>query len=104
LVEKLPSAEAGFISGIDAYEVGISSVLLGGGRAQKGDPIDYSVGIVLHKKVGDWVEKGEALLTVHANQKERLEEAQGRLLSAFRWSELPYSPPPHILKIILPGS
>jgi pyrimidine-nucleoside phosphorylase len=100
LIEGAPSPRAGFIREIDAYEVGLTAVMLGGGREKKGDPIDYAVGIVHHKKVGDWVEEGEPLLTVHANDEGKLAEARDRLLSAIGWSEEPVTPPPHTHKII----
>jgi pyrimidine-nucleoside phosphorylase len=100
LIEDVPSPRAGFVTDIDAYEVGLTAVMLGGGREKKGDPIDYAVGIVLHKKVGDWVEKGERLLTIHANDQGKLAEARRRLLSAMRWSDEPVTPPPHTHKII----
>jgi pyrimidine-nucleoside phosphorylase len=100
LIEDVPSPRAGFVTDIDAYEVGLTAVMLGGGREKKGDPIDYAVGIVHHKKVGDWVEQGERLLTIHANDQGKLTEARRRLLSAIRWSDEPITPPPHTHKII----
>jgi pyrimidine-nucleoside phosphorylase len=100
LVEELPSRQSGTIAEIDAFQVGRTAVLLGGGREKKGDPIDYAVGIVHHKKVGDQIEKGEPLLTIHANDQGRLEQARRRLLSAIRWSSEPVTPPPHTHKII----
>lgn len=60
----------GFISEIIADELGIAAMMLGAGRATKESEIDLAVGIVLHKKVGDAVKKGEALLTIHTNQEE----------------------------------
>ena len=60
----------GFISEIIADELGIAAMMLGAGRATKESKIDLAVGIVLHKKVGDAVKKGEALLTIHTNQEE----------------------------------
>jgi pyrimidine-nucleoside phosphorylase len=100
-VEDLLAPRAGYIAEIDAYQVGLTSVLLGGGREKKGDPIDHAVGIVHHKKVGDWVEKREPLLTLHANDEGRLAEARRRLLAAIRWSDEPVTPPPHTHKIIM---
>jgi pyrimidine-nucleoside phosphorylase len=100
LIEDVPSPRAGFVTDIDAYEVGLTAVMLGGGREKKGDPIDYAVGIVHHKKVGDWVEKGERLLTIHANDQGKLAEARRHLLSAIGWSNEPVTPPPHTHKII----
>ena len=60
----------GFISEIIADELGIAAMMLGAGRATKESEIDLAVGIVLHKKVGDAVKKGEVLLTIHTNQEE----------------------------------
>lgn len=100
LVEDLLSPRAGNIAEIDAYQVGKTAVLLGGGREKKGDPIDYAVGIVHHKKVGDRVEEGEPLLTIYANDKSSLVQARGRLRSAIRWSDEPVTPPPRTRKII----
>ncbi len=99
--EALPSPQAGTVAEIDAYQVGRTAVLLGGGREKKGDPIDHAVGIVHHKKVGDQIEKGEPLLTIYANDESRLEQARSRLLSAIRLSKEPVVPPPHTHKIIL---
>jgi pyrimidine-nucleoside phosphorylase len=100
LFEYLPSPRAGVIAEIDAYQVGKTAVLLGGGREKKGDPIDYAVGIVHHKKVGDQVEEGEPLLTIHANDPGSLADARHRLLSAIRWSHQPVKPPPKTHRII----
>jgi pyrimidine-nucleoside phosphorylase len=100
LVETVVAPHSGFIAGIDAAEVGKTGVMLGGGRLKKGDPIDYSVGIVCHAKAGAQVQKGAPLLTIHANEAGLLEAARERLLAAIRWSETPVSPQPHIHKII----
>ena len=53
-----------------ADEIGIASMLLGGGRQTKDDPLDYAVGIELKKKVGDPVTEGEPLLTIYADQED----------------------------------
>lgn len=60
----------GFVSEIIADELGIAAMMLGAGRATKESKIDLAVGIVLLKKVGDPVKKGEALLTIHTNKEE----------------------------------
>jgi pyrimidine-nucleoside phosphorylase len=69
------SPAAGYVAEIDCEQVGVSSLLLGGGRERKDGVIDPAVGIVMHKKVGDVVEEGEPLMTVHYNSVARLEEA-----------------------------
>lgn len=63
----LPALKSGYVSRIIADQIGIIAMQLGAGRATKEDIIDPAVGIVLHKKVGDKVNEGEALLTIHAN-------------------------------------
>lgn len=62
--------KSGYVTKIEADDLGIAAMLLGAGRATKEDQIDLAVGIVLHKKVGDYVEAGEALVTLHANQED----------------------------------
>ncbi|MDS3907719.1 pyrimidine-nucleoside phosphorylase [Staphylococcus hominis] len=75
--ELLPTAEyqidykaksSGVVSELIANEIGIASMMLGAGRQTKEDDIDLSVGIVLNKKVGDNVNEGESLLTIHSNR------------------------------------
>ena len=63
----LAALKSGYVSKIIADQIGIAAMQLGAGRATKEDIIDPAVGIVLHKKVGDKVTEGEALLTIHAN-------------------------------------
>jgi pyrimidine-nucleoside phosphorylase len=100
IVEPLPSPHSGYIAGLDAMEVGLTAALLGGGRTRKGDIIDHSVGAVLVKKVGDYVKKGEPLLTIHANDEKKLADAKQRLLDAYSWSDKPAERPPLIHQII----
>ncbi|MEC1470975.1 pyrimidine-nucleoside phosphorylase [Bacillus haynesii] len=64
----VPAKEAGVVSEIVADQIGVAAMLLGAGRATKEDEIDLAVGIMLRKKVGDAVEKGEPLVTLYANR------------------------------------
>lgn len=66
---ELPAQSSGVVTEIIANEVGVASMMLGAGRQTKEDDIDLSVGLVLHKKVGDKVSEGDALLTIHSNRK-----------------------------------
>ena len=68
-VKKIKSTSNGVIKKIDALELGKLSVALGAGRKSKEDKIDYTVGIKLHKHVGDEVKKGEVLATLYINDK-----------------------------------
>ena len=94
LVETVNAPRAGWISGLHAREVGETAVLLGGGRARKEDAIDYGVGVLVHKKVGDWAEAGEAVFTIYANDPEKQRLAHSRLLDAVQWSDAPVPPLP----------
>jgi len=99
-VEEVPAPRSGYIAGIDARDIGLTSMLLGGGRAKKGDVVDHAVGIVLQAKIGDQLELGQPLLTIHANDSAKLEGARPRLLSAYTWSDTPINPPPLIHQIV----
>ena len=100
LIEPLPSPCSGYVAGLDAMEVGLTAALLGGGRTRKGDPIDHAVGVVLAKKIGDYVKKNEPLLTIHANDGQKLADARRRLLDAYSWSDEPVERPPLVHQII----
>lgn len=67
---ELPAKRSGFISNMVADEIGIAAMQLGAGRATKDDVVDFAVGIVLNKKVGDPIKEGESILTIHSNRKE----------------------------------
>jgi pyrimidine-nucleoside phosphorylase len=95
-VQKIVAPRSGYVSAVDAREVGLTSMLLGGGRAKKSDGIDHAVGIVLHAKVGQRVEEGQPLLTIHANDSAKLAGARQRLLAAYQWRDEPVEPPPLI--------
>lgn len=67
---EVVAERAGYVEKIVANEIGVAAMQLGAGRETKDSEIDLSVGLVLHKKVGDYVEKGESLATIHSNHKE----------------------------------
>ena len=101
--EKLPKAQtvepvraqrSGYLTQVNARIIGEATVILGAGRIKKGDPVDYSVGIEVHCKVGDYVEEGAKIFTIHANSLELLEQARSHLLTACLFSEVPTSPLP----------
>lgn len=87
IVEEIVSAQEGYVKKIDCDEIGICSLILGGGRETKESIIDLSVGLVLHKKVGDYVKEGESLATIYANDKNKLEAAKERFLKAYHMDD-----------------
>lgn len=89
LTESVCADRDGYIAGIVCDEVGICSLMLGGGRETKEDVIDLSVGIVFRKKKGDAVRQGEPIATLHANDAEKLAAAKERLTCAVKIEEKP---------------
>lgn len=85
--KEILAPESGYISEIVCDEIGICSLILGGGRETKESEIDLSVGFVLLKKVGDYVNQGEVLAIMHGNQKEKMEQAEERFLAAYEFSK-----------------
>ncbi len=87
IVEEILSEEEGYLEELVCDEVGICALLLGGGRETKESEIDLSVGLVLHKKAGDYVKKGESLASIHANDAGKLAAAKERFLKACFFGE-----------------
>ena len=83
IIKEIKGNKKGYVSHIDCEEIGISSLLLGGGRETKESHIDLSVGIILGKKVGDYVEENDILAQIHANDKDKLAAAEERLIKAY---------------------
>ncbi|MBI2956243.1 MAG: thymidine phosphorylase [Acidobacteria bacterium] len=93
--EDFPAPDAGYLARIEAEQVGWASMALGAGRERLEDSVDPAVGLILRKKVGEKVERGEPLATLFANQPDRLAEARRWLASAFQIAPTP--PPPRPL-------
>lgn len=90
----------GYIEHTDAEKIGIASVILGAGREKKGDPIDASAGIVLKKKTGDYVKKGEPLAVFYTDDEGKIEGAKQEFLDAFTFGNERTQPQKLIYKII----
>ena len=90
----------GYIEHTDAEKIGIASVILGAGREKKGDPIDPSAGIVLKKKTGDYVKKGEPLAVFYTDDEGKIEGAKQEFLDAFTFGNERTQPQKLIYKII----
>ncbi len=85
--EQVQATQSGIVQRIHAEEVGIAAMLLGAGRAKVDDELDYGAGLILHRKVGDPVERGAPLATLYFNDARNLAEARSRLLAAFTLGE-----------------
>ena len=75
IIEEIRSEQDGFVGSIDAQEMGICSLILGGGRETKESVIDPTVGLVFSKKVADPVKKGDVLATIYGNDEEKVKQA-----------------------------
>jgi pyrimidine-nucleoside phosphorylase len=96
----LVSSESGFVISLEAEGIGRACIKLGGGRETKDDAIDLSVGVVLHRKIGDYVNRGESLATIHATDAESAEEAKMLILSCYRFGAAKPEPQPFIKGIV----
>ena len=91
----------GFIAETQCEQLGVACVVLGGGREKKEDTIDPAVGLEFHKRIGDAVERGEPLCTLHYNAEGRLEEARNLVEKAYQIEqEKPKVVPPLIHRVI----
>jgi len=90
----------GYVKEIRTDEVGMASMVLGGGRITKESKIDLSVGIIIHKKLGDKVSKNEPIATLYANDDEKRKEAKKRILNAYVIGEEKPDVPPYIYSVI----
>lgn len=98
-VTELPATESGYVTYMEADEIGTAAMLLGAGRATKESEIDLAVGIILNKKVGDRVEKGESLATIYANS-EDIQDVINKLHKNIQIEATQQDAPPLIYEVI----
>jgi pyrimidine-nucleoside phosphorylase len=99
-IAPMLSSQHGWISEVNARIVGETSVVLGAGRQTKADPIDHAVGLIVHVKVGDPVEEGTKLFTIHAHSEETLQQAVQLLAPAIHISDRNVEPLPLFYGVI----
>jgi pyrimidine-nucleoside phosphorylase len=96
---ELTADEDGYVSEIIADEIGTAAMILGAGRATKESEIDLAVGLMLNKKVGDQVSKGDSLVTIYSNT-ENVDDAKKKIRAAYTISKNTVSAPPLVYKEI----
>lgn len=89
IIEPIFLNESGYIEHIDAEEIGMATMMLGGGRETKDSLIDLSVGFVIEKKIGDRIGKGEVLATIYGNDPHKVQASKVRFINAFKICESP---------------
>ena len=85
----IASTTDGYLTSVQCEQVGTACVILGGGRERKEDSVDPAVGIVLHKKVGDRVSRGEPLATIHYNEEAKADRARQLIEQSFQFAAAP---------------
>jgi pyrimidine-nucleoside phosphorylase len=100
---QVMNTEEGYVSRILAEDIGLASLVLGGGRLTKESKVDLSVGILIHKKRGELVHPGDVLATIYANDMEKAKEAYGRIVRAYEISPEPVEAVPMVKGIIRDG-
>jgi pyrimidine-nucleoside phosphorylase len=94
------SPQTGYVTKIDCEAVGVACVILGGGRERKEDSVDPSVGLALHKKVGDNVAAGEPLCTIHYNSESRAARAKTLIEASYQIGDAAPPKEPLIHRVI----
>ena len=100
VVESVYSEKSGYIKEFNARIVGEVSVEMGAGRAKKEDKIDHAVGLVIQKKVGDRVEVGDLLFTIHAKNSASIKTIRSKVMKAIKLSNKPVEPLPLFYNVI----
>jgi pyrimidine-nucleoside phosphorylase len=80
---RVTARQTGFVTAIRCEQVGVASMMLGGGREKKEDSVDPAVGLTIEKKIGNAVKAGETIVTVHYNNDARLADAVAMLEKSF---------------------
>lgn len=99
-MQEVLAEQSGFITHMNTAKIGRASQETGAGRAYKGQPLDFGAGIVMKKRLGDPVEKGEALAMVYSGTQEKASSAAEILRSAISIGSETASLPPLVLEII----
>ncbi|OGI01165.1 MAG: pyrimidine-nucleoside phosphorylase [Candidatus Melainabacteria bacterium GWF2_37_15] len=97
---EVVAEEAGYVQSLDALTAAKAAKMLGTGRDKKDDPIDYRAGVLLNKKIGDKVYKGDILAKIFANSIEQGNKSREILVQAFKLSKNPTEPTPLVVDVI----
>ena len=97
LASPVVAPRAGYVTALDAREIGMSALLLGAGRRRAGEALDHGAGIYLHAKAGDRVKQGDVLATLAYGEGRPAEEARRRAAGAFTLGGEPPDPAPLII-------
>jgi pyrimidine-nucleoside phosphorylase len=100
--EEVAATDDGYVTAVNALEIGLCSVALGAGRESVDSKIDMAVGFLINKKIGDPVKKGESLIAIHYNNRKKMDAIKQRLAKAFTIGAQAVNKPPMIYKVVKP--
>lgn len=98
---KVKSSRSGFITKVNATEIGHAIATIGGGRVRIDDEIDPTVGFVAEVKIGDRINAGEAIGVVYCREESKAHDAAKRIAAAYEVGEEPQSGPPRLIKEVI---
>lgn len=100
-IVEVKAQETGYVSAIEAEQLGLAAMLLGAGRATKDDTIDYAVGVTLRLKAGDRVEAGDTLAVLHVRTVDAsVSEVEAKVREAYKICEQPPAERPLLLSVV----
>ena len=100
IIHEVRSLASGYVTGVDAEAVGIASVMLGAGRAEKDEPVDHAAGIILYAKPGKRVSNGDLIATLHTDRRSAIVAAESAVTDAVTIADEPPKEAPLIYKIV----
>lgn len=101
-IYEVLATESGYISCVNTEGYGVAALLLGAGRNTKEDVIDFTAGIVLSKKTGDFVRQGEVIATLYSNRKDALKASAAKIQASTVISQTPPEKRPLIFSVVRP--
>lgn len=100
IIKEVKSIESGYVQKMNTENIGTAGCILGAGRLNINSPVDFSAGLILKKKIGDYVERGEPVVTIYTNKNEIVSEAESIILNSYTIAEYSTVSPPLIYKVL----
>lgn len=100
IIKEVKSIESGYVQKMNTENIGTAACILGAGRLNINSPVDFSAGLILKKKIGDYVERGEPVVTIYTNKNEIVSEAESIILNSYTIAEYSTVSPPLIYKVL----
>lgn len=100
-VKEVKAENSGYLTNINTYNIGMIALELGAGRKRKEDLIDHKAGVIFKFKLGDYISKGDVILELHSNSKNKMANALKLISGSLKFSKNKVSKPSLVKKIII---